>query len=409
MPTKLVVFDVEGVLLPKRRFLLFEAIKGHGITNFIKFAIIGVLYSIGVLSLERSLRTIFRAFKGTQIAELSKEFNGLPLMPGSEELFKELKTLGFKTALISSGLPDTLVADLARRLGGDYSSGIQLEIRDDVLTGEISGDVIKYEGKVAALEEILASEGLTPESCVLVADDLNNMQLLRICGHTIGFNPDYVISTKADYVVKEDLSEIPRILTEGIIPDNRISTGNLFREAIHVSGLLIPFICIYLRNNLVVATLLLIVTLIYSVSEVLRIFGTNVPIISKITLWAANRSELQEFNTAPIFHALGIALSLLVFPTKIGYAAIAVLTLGDSSASIVGKRFGRTKIPINRGKSVEGSIIGLVFAFLGALLFVDPITALIGAVVGILIEALPLPLDDNLLIPLIAGLSMSLL
>ncbi len=409
MPIKLVVFDVEGVLIPKRRFLLFEASRGHSLTTFIKFAVIGVLYSIGVLSLERSLRALFRSLKGKQMGELSTEFKRLPLMPGSEGLFDELKNLDYKTALISSGLPDTFVAELAERLGADYSSGIQVETRDGVLTGEISGSVIKEVGKVAALEEIISLEGLSSESCALVADDLNNMQLLRICGLSIGFNPDYVIGRRADYVVKEDLSEIPRILTGETMLDNRISTSNVLRELIHASALLIPFISIYLFNNLIVATLLFTAVFIYSVSELLRNFGTNVPIISKITLWAADRSELHEFNTAPIFHALGIALSLLIFPTRIGYAAIAVLSLGDSSASLLGKRFGRNRIPFNKGKSVEGSIIGLIIAFLGALIFVDPITALVGATVGILIEALPLPLDDNLLIPLAAGISMTLL
>ena len=409
MPIKLVVFDVEGVLIPKRRFLLFEASRGKGLKLFLKFALIGVLYSIGVLSLERSLRVVFQSLKGKQIGELSTIFQALPLMPGSEKLFNDLKTMGLKTALISSGLPDTMVADLASHLGADYSRGIHVETRDGVLTGEISGDVIKKEGKVAALEEILASERLSPANCALVADDLNNAQLLRICGLSIGFNPDYVISRRADFIVKEDLSEIPRILTDGVMRDNRISTGNVIREIIHTSGLLIPFICIYLFNNLIVATLLFMAVLIYSASELFRIFGTKVPVISKITLLAADKSELQEFNTAPIFHAMGIALSLLMFPTRIGYAAIAVLTLGDSSASIFGKRFGKRKIPFNRGKSVEGSIIGLFFAFLGALLFVDPITAGIGAAAGILIEALPLPLDDNLLIPIAAGVSMYLL
>jgi len=409
LPIKLVVFDVEGVLIPKRRFLLFEASKGHSVASFIIFAIVGVLYSIGVLSLERSLRILFRSLKGKQVGELAAEFKRLPLMPGSEELFSELKALGYKTALISSGLPDTFVSELAGRLGADYSSGIQVETRDDVLTGEISGSVIKEVGKVEALEEIILHGGLSSESCALVADDLNNMQLLRICGLSIGFNPDYVISRRADYIVKEDLSQIPHILTGGAMLDNRITNSNVVRELIHASGLLIPFISIYLFNNLIVATLLFIAVFIYSVSELLRIFGTNVPIISKITLWAADRSELNEFNTAPIFHALGIALSLLIFPTRIGYAAIAVLALGDSSASLLGKRFGRNRIPFNRGKSIEGSIIGLVVAFLGALLFVDPITAIVGAVVGILIEALPLPIDDNLLIPLAAGISMTLL
>jgi len=409
LPIQLIVFDVEGVLLPKRRFLLFEASRGHSLSFFLKFAIIGILYSIGVLSLERSLRALFRSLKGIQMGELSKLFKGLPLMPGSEELFKELRTLRFKTALISSGLPDAMVANLAGRLGADYYSGIQLEIRDGVLTGEISVHVIKEGGKVAALKGIMASEGLSPESCAVVADDLNNLQLLRICGLSIGFNPDYVISRKADYIVKEDLSDIPRILTEGATLDSRISTGNVIREAIHASGLLIPFLCIYLFNNLIVATLLFTAVFIYSASELLRIYGADVPIISKITLLAADKSELQEFNTAPIFHALGIALSLLIFPTGIGYAAITVLALGDSSASLLGKRFGRMRIPFNKGKSIEGSISGMVFAFLGALLFVDPITALVGAAAGILIEALPLPIDDNLLIPLAAGASMILL
>ncbi len=109
------------------------------------------------------------------------------------------------------------------------------------------------------------------------------MQLLRICGLSIGFNPDYVISRRADYIVKEDLSEIPHILTDGVMHDNRISTGNVIREVIHTSGLLIPFICIYLFNNLIVATLLFIAVFIYSASELLRIFGTKVPVISKIT------------------------------------------------------------------------------------------------------------------------------
>ncbi len=330
-------------------------------------------------------------------------------MPGSEKLFTDLKSLGFKTALISSGLPDEMVADLARHLGADYSTGIRVETRDGVLTGEISGNVIKEKGKVAALEEIIASEGLSSENCAIVVDDLNNMQLLRICGLSIGFNPDYVIGRGADYVVKEDLSEIPRILTGEAMHDTQITTGNVIREAIHTSGLLIPFLCIYLLNNQTVAALLIVAALIYSASELLRIHGTNVPLISRITLWAADRSELQEFNTAPIFHAMGIALALLIFPARIGYAAIAVLTLGDSSASILGKRFGKTKIPFNRGKSVEGSIFGFVFALLGALLFVDPVTAIMGAASGLLIETIPLPIDDNLLIPLAAGASMILI
>jgi len=43
------------------------------------------------------------------------------------------------------------------------------------------------------------------------------------------------------------------------------------------------------------------------------------------------------------------------------------------------------------------------------MLFVDPVKALAGAAVGILVECLPLPLSDNLTIPLASGLMLTLI
>jgi dolichol kinase len=118
---------------------------------------------------------------------------------------------------------------------------------------------------------------------------------------------------------------------------------------------------------------------------------------------------LYEFATAPIFFALGIMLSLVLFPAPANYAAVVILTFGDGFATIFGKKFGRTVIPFNKGKRLEGSVFGFLFAFLGALVFVDPVKALIGATVGMLIEVLPLPINDNLTIPLAAGLALTLI
>jgi phosphoserine phosphatase len=41
---RLIVFDVEGVLIPKRRYLLFEASRRISIPNFIKMLWAGLLY-----------------------------------------------------------------------------------------------------------------------------------------------------------------------------------------------------------------------------------------------------------------------------------------------------------------------------------------------------------------------------
>ncbi|MFQ6094731.1 MAG: HAD-IB family phosphatase [Candidatus Bathyarchaeia archaeon] len=406
---RLIVFDVEGVLLPKRRFLLFEVAAKRGILTFLKFLTIGVLYEVGLLSIESTLKRLFRLLKGVSIDELFNRYRGLPLMPGVVELFRKLRELGFGIALISSGLPRVLVEDLARRLGADYAYGLEVGLDDGHLTGEIWGDVIKREGKGAALKDILGRTEFSPRDCIVVADDRNNLPLLQLCELSIGFNPDFILSFKSDFVVKENLFEILPILGgETLVDDHALSRGMALRELIHISGVLVPFICIYVLNIYVVAASILLVASLYTASEFLRMFGKGFPIFSAITVKSADRSELQEFAIAPIFYAFGIILSLLLFPQPASYASIAVLTLGDGFAAVFGRKLGRTVFPLNKAKKVEGSLFGWFFAFLGSLLFVDPVTALIGSTVGLLAESLPSPVNDNLVIPLASGLAMTL-
>ena len=99
----------------------------------------------------------------------------------------------------------------------------------------------------------------------------------------------------------------------------------------------------------------------------------------------------------------------MLFPDPINYASVVILTFGDGFATIFGKKFGRTVVPFNKGKRLEGSVFGVLFAFSGALFFLNPMKALIGAVVGMLVEVLPLPINDNLTIPLITGLALTLI
>jgi dolichol kinase len=80
-----------------------------------------------------------------------------------------------------------------------------------------------------------------------------------------------------------------------------------------------------------------------------------------------------------------------------------IFALGDSTASIFGKMFGRRTLSFNKGKTLEGSLIGFVFAFSAAAFFVNPFMAASGAAVAMLIESLPLPINDNLVLPLVTG------
>ncbi|NLB77010.1 MAG: phosphatidate cytidylyltransferase, partial [Crenarchaeota archaeon] len=111
---------------------------------------------------------------------------------------------------------------------------------------------------------------------------------------------------------------------------------------------------------------------------------------------------------APLYFAFGIVVTLLLFPSNAAGAAIAIFCLGDSTASLFGGMI-TTSLPFNKGKTIEGSIAGFSFAFLGGAFFVSPLLALIGAAIAMTIEVLPLPINDNVLVPIITGAVLTLL
>jgi len=408
-PNRLVVFDVEGVLLPERRYLLSVARKKLNSWGFLRAITIGFLYMIGVLSIESALKRVFKLFRGLKVNDLFQIYKDFPLMPNAKEVFHTLNKAGYKTALISSGLPTPFVKNLAARLRADYAFGLELGVTNGRLTGEIWGDVIKPDGKALVLKKILKAEGLSSQDCVVVANDRNNLPMFPLCAVKVGYNPDFLLCAKSDFVVKGDLSEILPFITGsmGKAPRPVFSKGEVIRETIHIGGILVPLFCVYLLDYHIAAILVLLFTLFYIASEIARLEGINFPVIHAITRRAASEQELHGFTLDPVSFASGIFFSLILFPVPINYASIAILTLGDSAAIIFGKKFGKTVFPFNKGKRVEGTVFGFFFAFAGALIFVnEPVEALIGAAVGMLAECLPIPVSDNLTIPLVSGLAM---
>jgi HAD superfamily phosphoserine phosphatase-like hydrolase len=406
---KLAVFDVEGVLLPKNRYLTFEIGRNLSITKFIKYLCVAFLYEARLISLESALKTVFKLFRGISTNELLRIFQQVPLLPFAESVLGKLRKKGLKIVLISSGLPQIIVNNLASRLNADYAFGLDLEIDNGVLTGGIKGKVITKNGKSYILEKLLKRENLEPKNCVVIADDRNNSSIFYPEALKIGCNPDAAIILKSDYVIKDNLMEIvPIIEQKPKTPPSFISRNEAIREIIHASGFLVALAARHLGAFLTI-TLLFFTVLVYIVSELARVEKKNMPVISSITLNAATDYERFEFALTPVFLALGIILSLLFFSTPINFAVIAVISLGDSAASIFGRLFGKNSIPYNKGKNIEGSLAGFVFAFLGASYFMNPFPALVAAATGMFVETLPLPVNDNLSIPLITGIVLTVL
>ncbi len=109
-------------------------------------------------------------------------------------------------------------------------------------------------------------------------------------------------------------------------------------------------------------------------------------------------------------HALTAAAALLawVAPPAIAAVAVADVVFGDAAAALVGRRFGRHRMG---RKSVEGSAACFCTCFaVAALAFPERLGAAAGsALVAAVVEALPLPVDDNWTMPLAAAGALALL
>ncbi len=406
--TRLVVFDVEGVLVPKNRFL-FEVGKKLGFVRLIKLLFFGSLYETGILRLDLVLNRLFNELKGVKVEVLTEAFEKISSTTYLKGIFSQIKARNCKIALISSGLPTVVVKELATALGAEYAYGVEVETADGVLTGKIWGDAIQPDGKLKIVAQIMTAENLRLRDCVVVADDRNNRCMYLPGMLKIGFNPDFVLRVKADRVVNGKLSAIIPIIDGKPRKRSFPSTNDFVREDIHASGVFMPVIA-SLIGVPAVGTLIFLIALVYTISELWRLEGRNLTFVSAVTRHAASQSELHGFAAAPLYFAGGILFTLVVFPHQASSAAIAMFCLGDSTASLFGGLIS-TSLPFNKGKTWEGSLAGLFFAFLAGMFFLPgkPLVALAGAAIAMTVEVLPLPINDNVLIPVITGAALTLI
>ncbi|NWG08979.1 MAG: hypothetical protein HXX80_01485 [Nitrososphaerales archaeon] len=187
----------------------------------------------------------------------------------------------------------------------------------------------------------------------------------------------------------------------------RVKRINLFRLFIHLSGFFIPFAATMIGipyTFLIIA----IVTILYTISEYLRVRDRGLPVIRTITLLASKDREVSRFVSAPVYFSSGIMISLIVFGSSIGFAAIGIVALGDGFAGLFGRLMGHNYLPFNRKKTLEGSLFCFLFSWLGAYPFVSPSIAILGALIGSVVESVPLPIDDDLTMPIASGLTMQI-
>lgn len=152
----------------------------------------------------------------------------------------------------------------------------------------------------------------------------------------------------------------------------------------------------------------------------LDISRNRIPALNKMFIRIAGplmrRSEKEGVSGLP-FYALGVSLSLFFYSRDIAIVSTMFLVFSDPLSSFFGVLYGKDKILPN--KSLQGAVAGFFTCYLITLFYAMNTTTLgthvlvfsiVAGVIGAASELVSaFNIDDNLTIPVLSGLGMTLL
>jgi glycerol-3-phosphate acyltransferase PlsY len=184
----------------------------------------------------------------------------------------------------------------------------------------------------------------------------------------------------------------------------------VYRKLYHLTGLTFPVIY-YFSNKKITLGVLAVITILVGIAEILRF---RFPVFNqKIFSYFGCILKKQEKRgiSGTTYFLIASLLTTFFFEKAIAITALTFTVFGDAVAAIWGSLFGKIRI---KDKSLEGSMACFILCFfIGMILIAINVAinvklVLFGALAATLMEILPVGIDDNLTMPIFAGLVMEL-
>lgn len=186
-------------------------------------------------------------------------------------------------------------------------------------------------------------------------------------------------------------------------------TGELGRKSLHLLALSIPLGMWWV--GMPMALYLLAPTALLAVAaDLLRSYSESFNTLIRWIFGSLMRpEELPEARTEVRFNGatcvlVGAVLMVVLFPLRVAVPVLAMAMLADAAAALVGRRLGRHSWG-SLSATVEGTAAFVVTGL--AIMVCFPAVAFgpaaTGVLVGAMVEVLPLPINDNIRVPVAAG------
>jgi|GEM_PF-209881 len=232
-----------------------------------------------------------------------------------------------------------------------------------------------------------------------------------------------MIPTKLQIFDKYFMPCLMNMMAQEIKP---IRKNEVNRKLVHLFAIIIPVLYYFVIKNQIIAIAILLPFAVGSVvwdlaridnpkyrHKFLKLFGAHL-----------RDSEVRGL-TGGSYLLTSSLVTIAVFTKEIAFLSISYLVIGDTFAALFGQSLGRRKFK-NSEKSLEGFIgafvscviFGLisyfwfmksVFAFNSSNPDLAVVMIIAGALVGSIVESSNLRINDNISIPILSGLSMTII
>ena len=186
------------------------------------------------------------------------------------------------------------------------------------------------------------------------------------------------------------------------------------RKLIHLCSLSIPVVYYFIPQSTAII-ILSILTLLAIVLDVSRHFfpavGKLFYMIFGLILRKHEKDKKKKNLNGATYVFISALLGVIIFPKVLFLTAFPILIISDSTAALIGRKFGKHKF---LAKSLEGTLAFFISASI-VVLFTPKLTGsineyfigILAAAIGAIVENISFGIaDDNLTIPISVGLSM---
>ena len=202
---KLVCFDLDSTLVEQE--LIVEVARKVGKESQVSRVTRAAMN--GDMNYDLSFVHRVAMLRGASVSDLEEVWYGASVTPGAHELIASLRRMGLKTCVISGAF--SYFTERARELFGlDFAVGNDIEIKNGVLTGNVSGEIVNGRVKMAKMREIAERVGATVDDVVAVGDGANDVELIGAAGTGIAYDRSELVRPFADGVIPK--GQLPRLL-----------------------------------------------------------------------------------------------------------------------------------------------------------------------------------------------------